>query len=51
MIFSEDKINEYMDLALAEAKKAESRREVPIGCIIVDNQTGEVIARGSNERE
>ena len=51
MIFSEDKINEYMDLALEEAKKAESRREVPIGCIIVDNQTGEVIARGSNERE
>ena len=51
MIFSEDKINEYMDLAIAEAKKAETRREVPIGCVIVDNTTGEVISRGSNERE
>lgn len=51
MIFSENQINEYMDLALAEAKKAETRREVPIGCIIVDNNTGEVIAEGSNERE
>ncbi|KRN99222.1 nucleoside deaminase [Companilactobacillus kimchiensis] len=51
MIFTEDKINEYMELALDEAKKAETRREVPIGCIIVDNITGEVIAEGSNERE
>jgi len=51
MIFTEDKINEYMDLALLEAQKAETRREVPIGCVIVDNQTGEVISRGSNERE
>ena len=51
MIFSEEEINKYMDLAIAEAKKAESRREVPIGCIIVDNITGEVIAAGSNERE
>ncbi|KRL42847.1 cytosine adenosine deaminase [Companilactobacillus mindensis DSM 14500] len=40
-----------MDLAIAEAKKAETRREVPIGCVIVDNTTGEVIGRGSNERE
>lgn len=51
MIFSEEQINQYMDQALDEAKKAETRREVPIGCIIVDNQTGAVIARGSNERE
>lgn len=51
MIFSENKINEYMELALDEAKAAENRREVPIGCIIVDNLTGEVIAHGSNERE
>ncbi|QFR69856.1 tRNA-specific adenosine deaminase [Companilactobacillus paralimentarius] len=40
-----------MDLALNEAKKAGERKEVPIGCIIVDNQTGEVISVGSNERE
>ena len=40
-----------MDLALGEAKKAGERKEVPIGCIIVNNQTGEVISVGSNERE
>ncbi|PMD68392.1 tRNA-specific adenosine deaminase [Companilactobacillus nuruki] len=40
-----------MDLALDEAKKAQERKEVPIGCIIVNNVTGDVIARGSNERE
>ncbi|CAJ1186798.1 cytosine adenosine deaminase [Companilactobacillus paralimentarius DSM 13238 = JCM 10415] len=51
MIFSEEKIDNYMDLALNEAKKAGERKEVPIGCIIVDNQTGEVISVGSNERE
>ncbi|CAJ1199144.1 tRNA-specific adenosine deaminase [Companilactobacillus paralimentarius] len=51
MIFSEEKIDNYMDLALDEAKKAGERKEVPIGCIIVDNQTGEVISVGSNERE
>lgn len=51
MIFTEEKINSYMDLALDEAKKAGERKEVPIGCIIVDNQTGEVISVGSNERE
>ncbi|GEO47091.1 nucleoside deaminase [Companilactobacillus kimchii] len=51
MIFTEEKINSYMDLALNEAKKAGERKEVPIGCIIVDNQTGEVISVGSNERE
>lgn len=51
MIFSETEIDQYMDLAIAEAKKAETRREVPIGCVIVDNTTGEVISTGSNERE
>jgi len=51
MIFSENEINKYMDLALDEAKLAGGRGEVPIGCIIVDNITGEVISRGSNERE
>lgn len=51
MIFSEEKVDNYMDLALDEAKKAGERKEVPIGCIIVDNQTGEVISVGSNERE
>ncbi|KRK79803.1 nucleoside deaminase [Companilactobacillus nodensis] len=51
MIFSEEQINNYMDQAIGEALQAKERAEVPIGCVIVDNQTGEVIGRGSNERE
>jgi len=39
----------FMDLALKEAKKAESKSEVPVGCVIVkDNQ---VIARAHNLKE
>ncbi|MFD1019344.1 tRNA adenosine(34) deaminase TadA [Thalassobacillus hwangdonensis] len=39
----------YMQLAIAEAKKAEAEREVPIGAVIVHD--GIVIARGFNLRE
>lgn len=39
----------YMNLAIAEAKKAELIDEVPIGCIIVKNN--EVIASTFNKRE
>lgn len=39
----------YMEKALAEAKKAFDRGEVPIGAVIV--RSGRIIARGSNERE
>ena len=35
--------------AIAEARKAEAKDEVPIGCIIV--QEGRIIARGHNMRE
>ena len=38
----------YMDEALAEAARAFSHGEVPIGCVIVYN--GEIIARAANER-
>ena len=38
-----------MDKALAEARKAESKAEVPIGCVIV--REGKVIARAHNLRE
>ena len=37
----------YMDLALAEAEKAESAGEVPVGAVIVDNDA--VIASGFNQ--
>ena len=39
----------YMRIALDLAKKAESEDEVPVGCVIVEND--KVLARGSNKRE
>jgi tRNA(adenine34) deaminase len=36
----------FMQLALQEARAAEARGEVPVGCVIVRN--GEVIARAGN---
>ena len=38
----------FMKAALAQAKKAYSIDEVPIGCVIVQN--GKIIARGYNRR-
>ena len=42
-----------MDLALAEAEAAAAIGEVPVGAVLVDGETGEVLARGHNlvERE
>lgn len=40
---------EYMQLAIEQAKTAESYDEVPIGAVVV--YEGEVIARGYNRRE
>lgn len=34
--------------ALEEAQKAASRDEVPIGAVLVDSRTGEIVARASN---
>lgn len=39
----------WMSRALAEARKAEGKAEVPIGCVIV--RDGKIIARGHNLRE
>jgi len=39
----------YMRQALSEAQKAYEQGEVPVGCIIVHNNT--IIARGYNQRE
>lgn len=38
-----------MKAALAEAKKAEAKQEVPVGCVIVKNN--KIIARAHNLRE
>lgn len=38
----------YMRLALQEAEKALAVNEVPVGCVIVRNDDGRVVARGHN---
>lgn len=40
-----------MQMALDQAQIAQSHGEVPIGCIIVDNRTSEIVSVGYNERE
>ncbi len=40
----------YMKEALRQAKKAYALKEVPIGCVLVDNETGKVLSRGYNRR-
>ena len=37
-----------MQAALEEAKAAEARDEVPIGAVLVDNKTGEIVAQAGN---
>ncbi len=40
-----------MDIALKEAKAAESRGEVPIGAVVVDANSGDIIAQAGNQTE
>ena len=42
--------NYFMQIALKEAKKAQSQGEVPVGCIIVSG-SGDILARGHNLTE
>jgi tRNA(adenine34) deaminase len=37
-----------MDLALDEAEKAVALGEVPVGAVLVDGETGEILGRGHN---
>lgn len=43
--------NPYMRLALDEAHAAAERGEVPVGAVVVERTTGEVIARSGNRTE
>ena len=47
----ENKDIEFMREAIALAHKAYDLGEVPVGALIVDNKTGEVLARAYNLRE
>jgi tRNA(Arg) A34 adenosine deaminase TadA len=40
-----------MDLALKEAEAAAARGEVPVGAVLVDSRSGEVLARAGNRVE
>ena len=42
-------MEEYMRIALKEAKKAEKHGDVPIGAVVVKN--GKIIAKGHNKKE
>jgi tRNA(Arg) A34 adenosine deaminase TadA len=41
----------FMERALIEARQAAARGEVPVGCLIVDGDSGEVLARTANRTE
>lgn len=41
----------YMNLALEEAKKAFLEDEIPVGCVIVDNNSHEIVGKGHNQKE
>jgi tRNA(adenine34) deaminase len=43
--------NEFMDMALAEAKAAAAAGEVPVGAVLVDGATGKVVATTHNRVE
>lgn len=48
--FSEKDV-EYMRVALEEARSAAEAGDVPVGAVLVENATGEILARGRNTRE
>ncbi len=41
----------YLEVALAEARQAFDRGEVPVGAVIVDRQSGNIVAKAHNQRE
>lgn len=49
--FNEDKGTHFMRLAIKEAMKAKSYGDVPIGCVIVDEETDKVISKSYNKKE
>jgi tRNA(Arg) A34 adenosine deaminase TadA len=46
-----DAPNPYMEMALLEAQAAFERGEVPVGAVLVDGASGEVLARAGNRTE
>ena len=46
-----DAQNKYMIEALEEAKRAAKRGEVPVGAVLVNGVTGEIVAKAGNQTE
>ncbi len=46
-----DKDIDYMKIALSEARKAVEHGDVPVGAVLVHNQTGAIVAACHNTRE
>ncbi len=42
---------DYMDMALREARKAFEADEIPVGAVLVESSSGQIIARAHNQRE
>ena len=41
----------FMEIALEEAVRAAERGEVPVGCVVVESGSGEIVARSGNRVE
>ena len=41
----------YMNIALKEAYKAYKNDEIPVGAVIIDNNSGKIISKGYNKKE
>lgn len=44
-------MSDPMDAAFEEARQAAARQEVPVGAVVVDSRTGEIVARSGNRTE
>ena len=44
-------VDVWMEAALVEARAALEHGDVPVGAVVVHRPTGEIVARGHNERE
>ena len=42
---------DFMNLALKEAQKAFSQDEVPIGAVLVEPESGQIVAKAHNKSE
>ena len=51
MVLSRVDVDQAMQVALAEARAALGHADVPVGAVIIDIASGEVVARAHNTRE